>query len=408
MNSVVSQYRISALDTWFFRESRPMETIGGTELASVFPPPPRTLLGALRTAVGDATGIHWPTEFHPESDLARWIGHGDDLGPLMLEGVWLSLDGKPLYPAPPFLLYKEEKDGEKDRNIQHQRLVIGNSVRTHLGRVHLPALPKGMQGFKPYDNAWLTESGWKKLLLGQQLPLPDEVKQAKDLFREEPRLGIARDNGRRTAIDGALYQTRHLRPLAGLSLNIALRHAPGMPTPTPLARLGGEGRMAHIDVVADKVKLPGAPKPQGKAKGLILILASPARFVGDDGKPSWLPPGFARVPPEATTDDRPTIWRGKINGRINGQEVSVSLDIHAAALDKACREGGWDMANHRPRAVQSLIPAGGAYYATLTDPKALQLDQAIAALHTQRIGEDQELGRGLLACGIWPQKEFTA
>ena len=41
------------LDTWFFRESRPHGSIGSSELGSVFPPPVRTLLGALRTLIGD-------------------------------------------------------------------------------------------------------------------------------------------------------------------------------------------------------------------------------------------------------------------------------------------------------------------------------------------------------------------
>lgn len=400
MNTTVSHYRISALDTWFFRESRPMETIGGNELASVFPPPPRTLLGALRTAVGDAAGIHWKTEFKPGCDLTSWIGYADDLGPLRLEGVWLSLNGKPLYPAPPFLLHREEKDGR----TQHARLMIGNTVGTHLGKACLPVLPKGKQGFKPYEDAWLTEAGWKKLLLGQQLPLPDEIKRTRDLFAQEPRLGIARDNVRRTAIDGALYQTRHLRPVPGLRLDAALRHASGMPVPTALVRLGGEGRLAHIETLPGKFKMPDAPKPQGKVKGLILILASPARYVDTDDKPSWLPPGFT----EAETGDGNKIWRGEITGRIDGRELTVALDIHTAVLDRCRREGGWDLVGHRPRKVQSLIPAGGSYYATLKDPNSPRLDQAIAALHGERIGEDQELGRGLLACGLWTQKEFGA
>ncbi|WP_308874022.1 hypothetical protein [Thiothrix subterranea] len=30
-------WRFKALDTWFFRESRPMESVGGSELLSAFP-----------------------------------------------------------------------------------------------------------------------------------------------------------------------------------------------------------------------------------------------------------------------------------------------------------------------------------------------------------------------------------
>lgn len=55
----VTTLRFTALDTLFFRESRPYETIGGSELGSVFPPPPRTVAGAIRTAIGESLDADW-------------------------------------------------------------------------------------------------------------------------------------------------------------------------------------------------------------------------------------------------------------------------------------------------------------------------------------------------------------
>ena len=67
------------LDTWFFREARPHGSVGNSELGSQFPPPVRTLLGALRTAIGDAwfarhvaTGAAWPTTRRCKPTLA-WV-----------------------------------------------------------------------------------------------------------------------------------------------------------------------------------------------------------------------------------------------------------------------------------------------------------------------------------------------
>jgi CRISPR-associated protein Cmr3 len=72
-----------ALDTWFFKESRPLEAVGGAQLRSMFPPPARTLIGAVRTALGDAQGVHWPDYAaqanHP---LRALMGSPEALGPL--------------------------------------------------------------------------------------------------------------------------------------------------------------------------------------------------------------------------------------------------------------------------------------------------------------------------------------
>ena len=52
---------LTAYDTWFFRESRPHDAVGASELSSLFPPPIRTLAGALRTLIGDQLAINWQT-----------------------------------------------------------------------------------------------------------------------------------------------------------------------------------------------------------------------------------------------------------------------------------------------------------------------------------------------------------
>ncbi|QLQ32192.1 MAG: hypothetical protein HZT40_12035 [Candidatus Thiothrix singaporensis] len=64
MTATTQTWRFKALDTWFFRESRPMESIGGSELLSAFPPSPRTLSGAVRSVVGE----------HKQADWQQWRG----------------------------------------------------------------------------------------------------------------------------------------------------------------------------------------------------------------------------------------------------------------------------------------------------------------------------------------------
>jgi len=51
------------------------------------------------------------------------------------------------------------------------------------------------------------------------------------------------------------------------------------------------------------------------------------------------------------------VWQGRI--------AEISLTLRAAVIGKALREGGWDLAQQKPRDVVSLVPAGSCYYFTV-------------------------------------------
>lgn len=380
-------WRFEPVDTWFFRESRPHAPVGGSELGSLFPPPARTLAGAMRTLMGERVQADW-VEFKSNStytvngiQLREEIGFGNDLGKLKLSGPWLMQGSGRLYPAPAFLLGK--KVGKQWEFFT--RLKIGEVVHCDLGRVRLPVLDAGKEGFKLLEGAWLTRAGLEKVLAGG-VPGAGDVVTKEKLFDEEPRLGIARNNEQRTVKQEMLYQTRHIRPNRGVDLAVEVEAEgidPRLHPKSDLIRLGGEGRLAAVKVMEPTAQLPATPSPNSKTKGLILTLLTHA-----DLGPHWYPPGF-----QALEQDGVIVWRGTFNG--------VTLTIHAAALGKAHREGGWDLVAHQPRAVKSLILAGSAWYCTVEE----QLDSAIQALNGSQIGEEQALGRGLLAVGLWTKDE---
>ena len=72
-------WRFNAFDTWFFRESRPMDSIGGSELASLFPPPATTLAGAVRTAIGEHLRVDW-SRFQDDQEYANLRHHATEPG----------------------------------------------------------------------------------------------------------------------------------------------------------------------------------------------------------------------------------------------------------------------------------------------------------------------------------------
>ncbi|MCP4702568.1 MAG: hypothetical protein GY862_37770 [Gammaproteobacteria bacterium] len=374
-------WRFSAIDSLFFRESRPMDAIGGTELASVFPPPAQTMMGALRSIIGEKYGgVDWAeyrnSENHP---LHKLIGHENDLANLEFHGPWISRDKRRLYPAPANLMGK----WEKNELIALEFLRIGKPCECDLGKaVCLPCLPKDRKGYKPLNGHWLTHEGFETVLCGE-IPDIEQVIENKKLFVHEARQGLELDDVKRTAQDKQLYQTRHLRLCEDVAIELDVTGIDKDNRPEKaLTRLGGEGRLAVVEVdtnPAEPVRTP--PFDKGNTRDLVLYVLTPV-YVEQDK----LLPGF-----NLNQDllNGATTWRGKIK--------DIELTLFSAAMDKPMREGGWDLIKKEPRTVRSLIPAGSVFYCRAEN----NADEFKELHHCYLNDTEKALGRGLLAAGLW-------
>lgn len=386
-------WTFEALDTWFFRESRPFNTIGGTQLASQFPPPPRTLAGAVRTAIGEANGVDWQ-QYQKGSKYQRLrdsMGDACGYGTLEFTGPLLLKGGKRLYPAP-LLLLEKEADGKKE----YIRLQPGqDAVNCDIGEVLLPELPTGERGAKLLEGCWLTEAGLRKVLSGG---VPDaivdnhkerevQVLSQKVIFEEEERLGIGRNNETRSNIDKLLYQTRHIRPREDISVALGvsgLNDEFTLRTKDGINRLGGEGRMGAFSIETSEAnKLEITPSFPSSTKVLLVLLTA-----GDFGS-NWMFPSFSQ---QRNDDNDADEWHGVING--------VELKIISAAIGKPVREGGWDVANRKSRDLRSMVPPGSCYFCEVIEGNA---QGAVDQLQGFKVGDKQAttLGRGELAAGYW-------
>ncbi len=365
---------LNATDTLFFRESRPMESMG--ELQSIFPPTVQTLAGAVRTFIGEQQGINW-NEFNADHPLAKIIGYGDNLGALTFNGAWLSYNGKRLYPAPQLLMQKEETIS---------RLAISKKpLWCDLGEnVHLPKLADDTQGSKPLENTWLNQQGLDAVLQGNT-PQQKSIFKADKLFTTESRVGIGRDNATRAVVKSLLYQTEHIRPKEGLSIELDVAGLPNDMATSAIVRLGGEGRSASLSLQQKAHKVPKVPTANGNTQGIILYLLTVLKFK-QNGK-EWQPlPDFEK---QETAEQ--TLWTGTING--------IELELHSAITGKATRDGGWDLAKHEPRTANPLIPAGSAFFCKLKEGN--DINSALQTLHNSQIGEQTEYGLGHLVAGLW-------
>ena len=375
------------LDTWFFREARPHGSVGNSELGSQFPPPVRTLLGALRTAIGDAWFARHGGDWRSLADnkaLQAHIGLGDDMGPLRASGPFLTLNGQRLYPAPANLMVQTEGG-----HAHYFLLGLGDVVHCDLGRVRLPAFPKqvpgvaSLKGSKP-ASGWLTQDAMQRLLDGQ-VPRVGDLIPNHALFDEEPRLGIGRDNRRASVQEGLLYQTRHLRLQSEISIEIELHGIADLsllPQHTVL-RLGGEGRAASVQTTPSpgEGKLPHAALGD-KVRTFALYALTPS--LCPVAVPAGIPPGFVRSRYQGYD-----CWTGKLAGQ--------DLRALAVACQRPLREGGWDLAQHQARPVQSLLAPGSVLY--------MQSDTPISAATLQAFtAQTDASGRGLYVAGKLPQK----
>lgn len=374
------QYLFTPLDTWFFREAYPYSVAGARELYSVFPPPARAVMGAIRALIAEHAGIDWDNY---QTDIAKHgldqeIGKENDFGKLILKGPYLRYQGKRLTPAPLFLMQTNSLEVLKP----------GAPVECDLGKkVKLPVLET--RGAKSLEHTWLTTEDLRDVLKGH-LPTSEKLINAKEkLYNEERHLGIALDHQRYVTKTGQLYETRHLRLLPDVVIEAVVSGiSPELhPVGKQSVRLGGESRMAFVEVVEVKAPPPDTPAPplvsvdDQKSDRNILIMLLTSADLGS----SWLPAETFK-PIETETG-----WQGELFG--------IPLEIISATIGKVLREGGWDIQGRKSRPNKSLIPAGSAWFARVLNNKTVA--EAMTALSGQHIGQDPALGQGEITVGIW-------
>lgn len=385
-------YELRPSDTWFFKGAMSFDAVGGNEFSSVFPPPAKTVAGALRNAIGRTAGVDWRRYSEGDGkahsidgiDLIDEMGDSSSLGKLRIRGPWISLGGSRLFPMPSSIvgILRPSSVGEKPASLDELVCMQPGTraVDTDIGRVLLPRMEESRPGAKTLKGWWLKPEGMRQFL-GGETPETRHAICSSELFERESRLGIARDSETHTALEGLLYQTSHLRLHEGVSVVFVADGIDERLYPQDcIVKLGGEGRTAHLRYLrgdeAAGIDIPRA-EHSGSQHYLTLTLQTNADFGG-----KWLPSGFE------PTAKVPLTWEGTLAG--------LSAEIVSAVLERPARVGGWDMAGHRPRAVRSLVPMGSVYFLEPVNglQDMLREDRSLA------LGCETEFGRGEMAIGI--------
>lgn len=394
--------RFTPVDTWCFREARPMSSQGGETIRSVFPPPPSTLIGATRTYLGDKLGINW-RQFADTNDtsmdaMRQLIGDAESTGELDFEYPFIEVKIKDnwqrLYPVPSVLL--GEFDHGELTSLATLKLPKNKQAalelrQTDMGNVCLLQMPviesSEEQQYQSLHAYWLLESGLEKLTKGK-LPSVGDLVKKEDLLHREHSLGIGRNHAG-TSEDGMLFRVEHLRLAQNpwledvrvvLPLNTENQDANAVLLNTrDRIRLGGEARMAQIEVVSETAKTPLKLELGRKKSGPfgLLYLLSPADFNKNAEFP-WLLPTFKPL----KQGDADT-WSGEIAG--------IALTVLSMVAERPLAQGGWDQAKRSAKPVKHLVPEGACYLIHCPDFKYLE-----AALNTGPLGQSTAFGYGQL------------
>jgi len=201
----VNLYSFKPADTLFFRGAEPMN-IGENHTATAnFPPPARTLEGALRTTILKQNKI--PVEQYYDNntidgELLDIIGQADKKAGFSVIGPLFDLDKTTYVPAP-YSWFFDKSDEKKDKvKIYKSRLIKTSLIRTSLKNIFWA---KGEQGeLETLGGKWISLSD----LYSQENIV--SKKEIDDFYSVENRTGIALDSNR--SVRGHhLYSFRHAR-----------------------------------------------------------------------------------------------------------------------------------------------------------------------------------------------------
>ena len=372
--------RLEPVDTWFFRDGTPFAA-GSTpqdDVSSLFPPHPPTVAGALRAALAVSHG--WSGRGRWPQDICRVLGDGpQDLGLLSLDAPFLLRDGQPLFRAPQHLLGSNDSDGWTPRGF----LRPGPPVTCDLGEaVRLPEISGvgshskefKVEELKAGDSQWLTPAGMNATLRGE-LPSQNEVVHSRTLWLAEPRIGLQLERETRSAKEGMLYSTRHVRPGPGISLGARIAGLPQEWTlPVgQLVPLGGESRLAECREWDGDLAL-NAPLAEIREDQRVAVIALSPLDIGEDV----------------------CLGRQRLDSLGDARVVS-------ACLERPLRIGGWNSLTSRPLPLRSVLPPGSVLFCEMSDAARFD-DTILSGNGVIHLGSQQQWGFGLAALGVWSEE----
>jgi len=364
--------QLSAIDTWFFRDSTPFDKEDSSQagVVGMFPPYPTTVAGAIRAALARRNGWDGRSPWRSE-ELVRVLGDGPmSVGRLRITGPLVLYDGGPVFPVSRHVVGRDRGGGWMPEALLRPG---PDAVASDLGAVgRLPIAPADpaptTAAIDTSSALWVTLTGLQRILHGD-LPGAADLVPERALWAGEARVGIERAAGTHTVVEGALYSTRHVRPDARVRLGVVVDGVPpDWSTIDDVIALGGESRLAACELwpARDGVSFDAPPRD---AQTAVVIALTPVLF-------DTTAPGSGLSLPGAR--------------------------IVSACIDRPLRIGGWDSLARAPLPLRNAAAPGSVWFCQLDDPDAFHASITNGLV---RAGAATAMGFGLCATGSAPHWE---
>ena len=214
-------FEYQPVDTVFCKGAEPMEMGEHHSASSIFPPPPETIAGAVRSAVLEQQKISIPDYYqgNVDKEIITAIGRAGQKAPFEIIGPFF-LNCKECYVPAPYFWFTEKTQLKNNSKVTIYR---ARPLSTSLIKSDLPA--SRLYWAKGKKDILTTLGGhYIKMtdLFAQKEQI--EVKKSSDFFIFEQRTGIALSHNR-TVREGHLYSFNHgrLKTMSNWSLALQQR-----------------------------------------------------------------------------------------------------------------------------------------------------------------------------------------
>lgn len=347
--------------------------------ASLFPPRPGTVYGALRSAY-----IHEHSDFDTfakagDDAVREWMGTPDEVGRFRIQGVFLQ-DERGIVTAAP--LDVEVQTSDSGEAASRLKLVEIPETQTYsLTGVSKEKTTSPVGGYVYVHDL-------KRSML-PEAPAQMPIFRLSHWLNYEPKIGIAIDRERKQAMDKFLYQIDMQRLVAPTGDQAMVRQlpecSPGLSvycvdapdfSKIRVISMGGEQRPWWLKHESEKLELYSEEEMSLVIRGIQqnemarLVLLSPAIW----SRGTW------------DTERRVLQLEG------------MELPILASAVGRPEVIGGWDIQKNRPKERQLALPAGSVFYVRVQRDMADTFVRAVCGTnHSDSLIHE---GYGLLMPGV--------
>jgi len=359
----MNTFVIHSREPLVFRDGKPFGDPGHVNGSSLPWPMPSTVVGMLRSRIGLARSkefFHGPNRHDNIEAIKR-------ISATIILPLWQpagDTSWSPLFPAPADALITKTNGGNfKVHHYTYHPPGRDEGVNLSWSNWYLPLTNNREKPAADSPPLWFAEVFMTWLEHG----VMQMEKAGTELGVQWPacefRIHTAIDDSG-TAAKSHLFSTSGLRlearkqvhadtgrvvhPAGRYGIGVALENMEPNDNPTGPCRLGGDGKIAHVEDVADF--FPACPDWFGDDHYLRLVLVSPGNFGA--WAPQWL------LPDAGAGETR---WR-------TVPDSDIEIRLVSAHVPRWLPLSGWDLARRGPKATVRLVPAGSVYVIELREP----------------------------------------